>query len=783
MRAFPDAGGAQTPTLCYPNLLSLAAPMPVECQPVPAEHVFVAIHMNHQRTILGHPPGLYVLFLAQMWERFSFFGMLALLILYLNQFFKLTQDQASTIFMYYTTAVYFTPLLGGYLADRVLGNKRAVVIGAFLMAIGHFLMAFPSLTILITALVFLVVGCGLLTPPLTTQVGLLYAPNDPRRDSAYTIFYMGINLGAFASPLLCGWLMENTQGRFHSGFTLAGIGMVIALMTYVVGLRWVVEIDQQGGSATEPIAPDSAGSQAITASPPAGQAISASPSPVPDVVLTPEQEIEQTPSAWPAVNRTAPQVLIGMGALAILGGLALFYQGLMEWISGVGPGLVLAGISLLMFAWVSSEVQGGLRDRVVAILILGVFCVLYWAGAGQYGNVINLWAEQNTNRNLSKPLPAPDLFPEAEEEGDTAGDDQGAGGLDRWLNLFRRLPKKETEQDLLNPVPAAWFQSVNPLLIILVAPLFAMLWTWLARRGLNPGIPVKMALGLLLVALAFGVMVAASKVEGKVASASYPATVLPKPLETNPAGQVCKTEEGELQPYNAGRLYFDRSGPVFRAEGVFPELARDEVIRDTASPDFVAKLEELQKKSEAAAAGPAGWKVQVQLDRTPADFDLRHAGFGAPTGNRQVSYDPATRTLTTTIVLEDKEMKGLKLAAGDPTLRVSLHSLTVQANASRVSPWWLMGFFLLATLGEMCLSPVGLSMVSQLAPSRFAAMLMGMWLLTYAFGNYLAGFFGKQWGTWTPTIYFVVVAAVLAAATLLMLLILRKVGALMHEGK
>ena len=136
------------------------------------------------RTILGHPVGLYVLFLAQMWERFSYYGMLALLILYLNQYFKLPQSDASTIFKWYTSAIYFTPLVGAYLADRFLGKKAALLIGALLMALGHFLMAFPSLTILYSALILLVVGCGLLTPALTTQVGLLYPPHDPRRDSA-----------------------------------------------------------------------------------------------------------------------------------------------------------------------------------------------------------------------------------------------------------------------------------------------------------------------------------------------------------------------------------------------------------------------------------------------------------------------------------------------------------------------------------------------------------------------------------------------------------------------
>src|SRR5438045_1518783 len=117
-----------------------------------------------RRTILGHPIGLYVLFLTQMWERFSYFGMLALLILYLNNYFRMQQDAASSVFKWYTSAIYFTPVMGGYLADRFLGNRRAVILGATLMAVGHFLMAFSALPILYTALIFLVVGCGLLTP-------------------------------------------------------------------------------------------------------------------------------------------------------------------------------------------------------------------------------------------------------------------------------------------------------------------------------------------------------------------------------------------------------------------------------------------------------------------------------------------------------------------------------------------------------------------------------------------------------------------------------------------
>src|SRR5437588_9037035 len=195
-----------------------------------------------QRTFLGHPLGLYVLFFTEMWERFSYYGMRALLILYMVNYFKWSQKDASTYYKVYTSFVYVTPILGGYLADRYLGNRLAVIIGAILMAIGHFLMAFEEYPIFLSALIFLILGNGFFKPNMSTQVGRLYPVNDGRRDGAYTIFYMGINLGAFLAPLVCGWLAANTLGGYHSGFTAAGIGMVCGLVIYLLGQRWVHQL-------------------------------------------------------------------------------------------------------------------------------------------------------------------------------------------------------------------------------------------------------------------------------------------------------------------------------------------------------------------------------------------------------------------------------------------------------------------------------------------------------------------------------------------------------------
>jgi proton-dependent oligopeptide transporter, POT family len=183
----------------------------------------------------GHPKGLYVLFLTEMWERFSYYGMRALLVYYMVKKLSFAQGYASHIYGFYTGFVYLTPLFGGILADRLLGQRKTVILGAVLMAIGHFMMAFESL--FFPALSFLILGNGAFKPNISTQVGNLYAPGDPRRDRAFSIFYVGINLGAFFSPLVCGTLGE--LYGWHYGFSAAGIGMIAGLLIYLLGQRWL----------------------------------------------------------------------------------------------------------------------------------------------------------------------------------------------------------------------------------------------------------------------------------------------------------------------------------------------------------------------------------------------------------------------------------------------------------------------------------------------------------------------------------------------------------------
>jgi POT family proton-dependent oligopeptide transporter len=224
------------------------------------------------RDLFGHPKGLSVLFATEMWERFSYYGMRALLVLYMVKYLLQpgtvdtvigfgavrtalealfgplgVQPLASQIYGFYTGLVYLTPILGGLLADRVWGHRRTIVTGAILMAIGHFMMAVESLFLF--ALLALILGNGCFKPNISSQVGNLYAPGDRRRDRAYSLFYVGINLGAFLAPLVCGTLGE--RAGWHYGFGASGVGMLIGLAIYLIGTRHLPPDDRHKASAAE----------------------------------------------------------------------------------------------------------------------------------------------------------------------------------------------------------------------------------------------------------------------------------------------------------------------------------------------------------------------------------------------------------------------------------------------------------------------------------------------------------------------------------------------------
>ncbi|MBS3961313.1 MAG: oligopeptide:H+ symporter [Sandarakinorhabdus sp.] len=309
-------------------------------------------------TWLGHPRGLFVLFFAEMWERFSYYGMRALLIFYLVQHWMFSDSEASVIYGAYTALVYITPVIGGYLADRYLGQRKAVLYGAVLLTFGHFLMAFegdggqadPALNIFWLALSFIIVGSGFLKANISVIVGQLYARTDLRRDPAYTIFYMGINLGAAAGALGAGYLGQ-TYGWAY-GFGAAGVGMLLGLLVFVIGKPW---LEGRGEPAD-----------------PAKLA----------------RRVAGVPFEW---------VLYGLGFVAV--GIAWV---MVQSQALVGALLGAAGAILVAYVLYTAVVKlpPRDRDRILAAIFLILGSILFWALFEQAGSSLNLFTDRSVDRNI-----------------------------------------------------------------------------------------------------------------------------------------------------------------------------------------------------------------------------------------------------------------------------------------------------------------------------------------------------------------------------------------------
>jgi len=201
-----------------------------------------------QKQLLGHPIGLFVCFFTEMWERASYYGMRALLVLYMTGSVMqpglgFPDAKATKIYGLYTMLVYLMGIPGGFLADKLIGHRRAVLIGGIIIALGHFSMAVPGLPFFYLGLLLIIIGTGLLKPNVSTIVGTLYTRDDPRRDAGFSIFYMGINTGAFFAPLVTGWLGQKIN--WHIGFAAAGVGMVFGLIQYVLGQKYLAPVAEQ----------------------------------------------------------------------------------------------------------------------------------------------------------------------------------------------------------------------------------------------------------------------------------------------------------------------------------------------------------------------------------------------------------------------------------------------------------------------------------------------------------------------------------------------------------
>ncbi|KFE64583.1 peptide MFS transporter [Hyalangium minutum] len=649
----------------------------------------------------GHPRGLYVLFFTEMWERFSYYGMRALLVLYLLNYLQFQPEDSSAVYKWYTSLVYLTPLLGGFLADRFLGPRVAIIIGAALMSIGHFLMAFEPLPFFYTALAFLVVGNGFFKPNISTMVGKMYTQGDARRDGAFTIFYMGINIGAFLAPVVCGWLRQNMGSNpgmgFHYGFAAAGVGMVFGLVIFLWGQKYVLQAVTAAGNLGD-IIPRQPSSPSSPASP----------------AMEPDEQRPGTEGVGAVIARVFPYLLFVLATLVPLRFIYLAATGQAQWTNVIMP-VAFAVIGAWM-GFTLLTVKGVARDKSTVIFLLFTFSVLFWMAYEQAGNALNVWAEYNTHRSTL--------------------------GME---------------------LSAEYFQGAPALYIIIFAPLFAMMWTALARRGREIPTAAKILAAVVLIGASDVVMVAAATSED--------ATVTKVSLAGVP-------QQVKLEELNAGRFSYDPATQELSVRGVLAPFAVTNALKPTVDQAYLKQVEALEAAVETAAP-------EHPITFT---FESLPPGYIFPLTDKQAEglvsqWDAEARKVTLVAPLSAVAKARLVGAGAQPEWRQAITSLADKSQAARVSGLWLLLSYLLAVFGELCISPVGLSMVTKLAPVRFASLFMGVFLMSNAVAQYVGGSLGEMWGRIVPTQYFAIFVYTSAVGAVALLLLQRPIRKLMHEVK
>lgn len=397
--------------------------------------------MSHEQVKKGHPKGLYFVFTTAMSERISYYGMRAIFTLYLIKALLMDKELASTIYGNYTGLVYLTPLIGGYIADRYWGMRRSILWGAVLMMLGQLLMFFSALYyqsgdvahwLMYVGLGSLIFGNGFFKPNITTMVGSLYEPGDKRLDSAYTIFYMGVNVGAFIAPLLCGFLGDTgNPADFKWGFLAAAIGMMLSLILFI-GWKNKFLIGPNG----EQLGIVAAGK-----------------------VATNKSEKEDAPIKTTSQN--IKEFLVWALGLAVLFGLFHFV------LTFDIIGAFIFALCIVVPAYVISDrsLTKIEKQRIGVIYIIAFFVIFFWAAFEQAGASLTYFADEQTNREIFG-----------------------------WT------------------MPASYFQSFNPVFVVVFAPLMSWLWMKLGAKNMEPASPTKQAMGLFL--LSVGYLVIAFGVQG-----------------------------------------------------------------------------------------------------------------------------------------------------------------------------------------------------------------------------------------------------------------------------
>ena len=379
--------------------------------------------MNTSNTFFGHPIGLRTLFLTEMWERMSYYGMRALLVLYMtgavtgfNPGLGWSQVESQAIYGIYSGMVYFMVVPGGWIADNILGHQKAVLIGALIIALGHFTLAIPIEQTFFLGLIFVVLGTGLLKGNISTIVGQLYEGQDDKRDSGYTIFYMSINIGSTLGFLICSYLGEKIG--WHWGFGAAGIGMAFGVIQYIKHRHLLGDAGMH-------------------------------PNEMPD-------DKRKKLTNYLKVSLVGMFMVIGAGLFGFFTIDPRFFAEQFAYFLTIIAGLYF--VYLFLFAGLNAAE----RKNLILLFLLFIGAAAFWSGFDQSAGSLNIFARDYTDLSIV--------------------------GYE---------------------IPVGWLQFANPVIVVLFAPIFAGIWAQLARKNLDPSLPIKFAIGLLFMALSFLIMIVA----------------------------------------------------------------------------------------------------------------------------------------------------------------------------------------------------------------------------------------------------------------------------------
>ena len=608
--------------------------------------------------IFGHPAGLFTLFFAEMWERFSYYGMRALLTFYMIKgFLGLNDTAAYQIYGAYTALVYMTPYFGGMLADRLLGRRRAVVFGGLMMGAGHLLMTIENRTMFFVALAFLIVGNGFFKPNISTMVGELYPKASDRKDAGFTIFYMGINLGAALSPIVCGYVGE-TFG-WHLGFGLATAGMLIGVAIFVMPTR-VTQLLIIGGalftSVALPFLQDTFIQLAV-------RILMAAMLLIAGIIAVRALNIGGLPDwagAPPSMDLLRKRVLGFIPADIAVYIASILSVGLFAYVvqEAQAAAIVLNGVGLVAFGYVLFEAIFRCnkidRERLFVVVILAMFHTSFWAFFEQAGTSLNNWTDRNIDRVMES---------RTIESGEVG------------TQMKFRVDLKTADPELAALPPITQEQ--------------------LGQANGDPG---------------FKAMV----------SRAITAVEAQRNLKRAESERISEAGIQDL-------VTSVQNEPLFTMTGLF-------YLREAT------KLE----PSDAAQFKTVDWTVaESNVGMGIADSEIPAAEFQAANAVYILLFGLVFSALWTYLSRRDRDPSApLKFALGLGQLGLGFMvfyagALSADGRGMSSMAYLLIGWMLVTT-GELCISPVGLSMVTKLSPRRLVSTVMGVWFVSITYANYIA---------------------------------------------